>query len=221
MARFTPGSSGFYWRMMPSKTSAIWDSMTMNLRNMSNRGIGTRGYHSVVSIDPSSMNSKNIDWLLNFDKVNTSIETRAALKEVGSFVAHEVNARYFEQEGLTPGGWEALKETTLRWRAFKRYSDGPILQASGELYDAATSNMAIDDIEMGRNPRVIMGGANWGGELMEKYFVHMAGGWSQLYKAPIPPRPFMPQSEGDFTDSEERHMKQIFQRHIENLFERV
>lgn len=220
---FTPGAFGHYYRIMPGKNSAIWDSMTTSLRKMAYRGEGTRGFHSIVSIDPSSINSKNIQWLLAFDKVNTSNETREALREVGSYIASEVNARYFDEEGIAPNKWQELAQSTIDWRRCKGYSDGPILQASGDLYDMATSNQAINDIELGRNPRVIMGGSHWPeakgehGSLMWKYFTHMGGS----VKWNVVPRPFMPQDEGDILPSEERQIKKIFQKHVENLFERI
>jgi len=223
MPKFTPGETGFYWRIMPSRNSAVWDSMMTNMRTMAYRGAGTRGYHSVFSFNPSAINSKNIQWLLALDKIGTRGETREALKEVGSYIAHEVVARIFAEEGkASTGDWPELADSTIKWRLRKGYSTGPILQASGELYNIATSDAAINEIRTGRNPRVIMGGANWPSPEMEKYFVHMGGSWSRLYGgAPIPPRPFMPESPEDFTEREEEHIKNIFREHIYNLIERV
>lgn len=216
MAKFTSATA---IRMMPRKSSAVWDSMITNLRSMSYRGKGTRGHHAVVSIDPSTINSKNIQWLLAFNRIATARQTREALEEVGSFIAHQVNERYFSQEGLTVGSWEELKETTLKWREAKGFADSPILQASGDMYNLATSDAAINEINTGMNPSVVMGGAHWPTPEAEKFFVHMGGSWSQLYKAPIPARPFMPQDENDFTPYEEKRIKEIFQEHIYKLMD--
>jgi phage gpG-like protein len=227
VAKFTSGNNGFYWRMMPSRNSAVWDGMLTNMRTLSYRGEGTRGHHSVFSFDPSSINSKNIQWLLALDKAGTRTETRRALEEVGSYIASEVNARIFAEEGkASTSAWPGLENSTIEWRIKKGFNEGPILQASGDLYRMATSDAAINDIKTGRNPRVIMGGANWpSGEpdnLMEKYFVHMGGSWSRLFGgAPIPARPFMPQGPEDFTDREENHIKNIFKEHIYELYERI
>jgi phage gpG-like protein len=228
MTKFTSGNSGFYWRMMPSRNSAIWDGMITNMKTLSYRGAGTRGHHSIFSFDPSSINSKNIQWLMALDKTGTSRETKRALEEVGSYIAHEVNARIFAEEGKTStGSWDALENSTIEWRIRHKppYADSPILQASGALFRKATSDDAINEIKLGRNPRVIMGGANWpsGGDdnLMEKYFTHMGGSWTGWQGSYIPARPFMPESPEDFTSQEEEHIKNIFKEHIYELYERI
>jgi|GEM_PF-6152405 len=226
MAKFTSGNNGFFWRMLPSRNSAIWDGMITNMKTLAYRGEGTRGHHSVFSFDPAAINSKNIQWLMALDKTGTSRETRRALEEVGSYIAHEVNARMFAEEGkASTGSWEPLADSTIKWRIMKGYADGPILQASGALFRQATSDDAINEIKTGRNPRVIMGGANWpsGGDdnLMEKYFTHMGGSWTGWGGSFIPARPFMPESPEDFTQQEEEHIKNIFKEHIYELYERI
>jgi len=229
--QFTSGDMGYHWRMMPSRNSAVWDSMITNMRSMSYRGVGTRGHHSVFSLNPSSINSRNIQWLLALNRAGTRSETRDALEEVGHYIATEVNSRIFDERGKqSTGAWPELTDATTKWRRLKGYPEGPILEMTGSLRDIATSDAAINEIKTGRNPRVIMGGANWpsGGEpgtyganLMEKYFVHMGGSWSSLFNASIPARPFMPENEDDFTHHEENRIKEIFEEHIFNLIERA
>jgi len=222
MPKFTPGDTGFYWRIMPSRNSLVWNSLTTSMATLAYRGAGTRGHHSVFNFDPSSINSRNIQWLLALDRVGTSRETRRALEEVGSYIAHEVNARIFDEQGKqSTGAWPGLAPATIVWRITHGYADGPILEASGALRQIATSDAAINEIRTGRNPRVIMGGANWpSGEpdnLMEKYFTHMGGSLNGF----IPPRPFMPESPEDFTEREEEHIKNIFREHIYEIYERI
>lgn len=215
----TPFTSSSFWRIMPSRNSAVWNSLTTSLSTLAYRGRGTRGHHSVFSFDPSSINSKNIQWLLALNNIETSRHTRRALQEVGSYIAHEVNARIFDEQGKqSTGAWPGLAPATIVWRITHGYSDSPILEASGALRNIATSDAAINEIRLGRNPRVIMGGAAWSsGEpdnLMEKYFTHMGGSLNGF----IPPRPFMPESPEDFTEREEEHIKDIFKDHIDKLF---
>lgn len=221
--QFTPGPFGNYWRIMPSRNSLIWNSITTRMTTLAYRGKGTRGHHSVFSFDPASINSRNIQWLLALNKANTARETKNALEEVGSYIAREVNARIFDEEGKqTTGEWPELAPATIEWRIKSGYNEGPILEASEALRKIATSEKAINEIKLGRNPRVIMGGAHWpfgraNLNLMEKYFTHMGGSLNGL----IPPRPFMPESPGDFTEREERHIKNIFKEHIYEIYERI
>lgn len=209
---FTGGAAGNFWRIMPGATSKIWGNLTSEIRSF-NRA-GPRGHHSVISVDSASYNSRNLEWLLAFDKFETTRESKEAMQKVGEYIAHDVISGYFDQEGMPSNTWEELKQTTIDWRGG---SDHPILDYSGALRSIATSKAAINEIRGGKNPRVVMGGQNWPSPEAEKFFVHMAGSWSQLYQAPIPKRPFMPQSEDDLTNDEQLHIKHIFQMHIERL----
>lgn len=219
MTKFTKDS---FIRWMPSQNSKIWDKMTTDIRTMADRGTGTRANHAILNFNPSSINSKNIQWLLALNRVETSRETREALREVGIYIAEEINERFFQNEGnVTTGPWPPLTKRTLDWREKKGYPSGPILTASGTLRAYATSPAAINEIVGGVNPRVIMGGEHWpnGPEplnLKEKFYTHMSG-----IDGKIPPRPFMPESEADFTSADNRQIKDIFKRHIYDLFDRA
>lgn len=200
---------------LPGRQSAMWGNLVSEIRAFQR---GSRFKHTVIDIDPTTYNSASIATLLSLNRIQTSRRTREALDEVGHYLIGTVIPRMFEEEESSEGPWEPLKDSTLAWRRAMRYDEEPILQASGALYQEATSENAIVEVRGGRNPRVVVGGSNFTGGSPEraepnnvyKYFVHMAGG----SPSNVPPRPFMPQTPDDLTDEEQDHIKDIFNAHI-------
>ena len=223
------GKPFFQW--LPGPTSGYdvfnrWDNLIQNLR-VRERLIGPgaigqvpigykQGSHVVVTMDPKDFQNA-LKAVGKFEKIPYTAEMKRTLRDVGKYIYEDVVPRMFITQGGDNHRWEPLKDTTIAWRQKMGYADGPPLIASGTLYDLATSDQAIQDITTGKNARVVIGGAKWGTPNAYKYFVHMAGSFSNLYNAPIPPRPFMPTSAKDLTRNDQLQISQIFDCHIQKL----
>lgn len=204
---------------LPGELSKIWKDLETVVRT--NQIENTRKFkHMTFSMDPASYNSKSISKILALSKITSDKETRSAMYEVGQFIVENVIPRMFEEQGNSEGPWQELAESTKRWRRSKGWSEDMILVASGALFDEATSENAITEYHGGKNPRVTVGGQNFTGgspgregNNIYKYYVHMAGG----SPSNVPARPFMPQTEDDFTEYEKEEIKEIFHEHIRNI----
>lgn len=144
-------------------------------------------------------------------------EIEPALQEVGEYIQDVAIPRMFREGDQGRLGWPALTDLTNELRVQAGFgAEHPMLINTGDLYDAITGPEAIT-IQKGRTPRVMVGGENLSGDEKNKFFVHMLGGWSYRYNAPIPPRPFVPTSESDLTGTERRQIADIFERHFSSL----
>jgi len=211
--QFTSGDLGNHWVWLPGSNSKLWDKLVVSMSQKSKLGVAT----SELNIDPSHINNKALAALLAFDKVKTQIHTRNAMEEVGEYIAENVNERYFQEEGIGGNPWKQLENSTIEWRRRRSYEDGPILRASWEMYGFATSSLAIQEIRGGLNPKVVLGGDNWGTPNAAKYYVHMYGG-TGWYGSTIEPRPFMPRKDDDLNRNEKEDIKDIFKKHLNYLF---
>ena len=181
--------------------------------------LGSGFLNTVIAVNPAEYYLA-VNKVQRLKNIPNSHEMYESLENVGDYLRTVVIPRMFDDESSAETGmWEQLKDTTQKWRFYKGYADGPILQASGALYQAATSDKAIVDIKTGTNARVVLGGQHFASPEMEKYFVHMAGSYSRLYHAQIPKRPFMPQSEDDLTQHDKENITEIFRGNLASLVE--
>ena len=121
--------------------------------------------------------------------------------------------RAFEDE-MTPGGeeWQELSDT----QKFYRKGDGPILDESGDLKRAATSESAMMSIAVtGQYARLLMTPEALQDETRFKFFVHQLGssnGWGMDIE--IPARPFFPEGPEDLNYEEEKRIQEIIREGV-------
>lgn len=205
---FTKGDKGNRWSFIPQETSPMWEKLTAK---MSYRA----GQATMLRLDPMLGNIASIKTLKNAEKVGFSAHTERALKEVGEYLTETVINRYFADEGVGKSLWRELAPATVRARG----SAHPILNETGELKMLATSSLAVEEIKLGKEPRIRLGGGNFPGDNAAKYFVHMTGGPYGWGGAHIPRRKFMPTSQNDLTNYDKKHIKDIFRIQIMKLME--
>ncbi len=147
---------------------------------------------------------------------------KKALEEVTKYIVSDDGpiARMFDEESGPDGPWKPLSARQLRWRKQRGYALGPILNASGKLREAVTSELLIEDIKGGKYGRAVLGPKNLKANtdaldhIEEKFYVHMLG-MNKAFgnkKINIVPRRFMPRNTSDFTEDERieiaKHIKE-------------
>lgn len=155
-----------------------------------------------------------------FEQITGSLEKYSKMHVLGKEILTDVAeyvvsdegpiARMFDEETGPSGPWQELSARQLRWRRQRGYAPGPILDASGKLREAVTSELLIESVKGGRHAKAIIGpdklkaNTNELDHIEEKFYVHMLGtkvGFGNK-RITIPARRFMPKSEKDFTDDE-------------------
>ena len=180
----------------------------------------TREYaHTILTIDPQDF-SRLENVIGNY--MHVPRKSKAMLREIGEYIVGEVVPRIYSDRD-TNGQWQALSEVTNMWRNKRGFPrEHPILINTGELLGKASSTEAIVDIKTGESGRVVLGGDKFSGNIRDKFFVHMAGsntgGWGNMIH--IPARPFMPKDESDFTRSEKDKIRDIMDKHIDDMAKR-
>jgi phage gpG-like protein len=146
---------------------------------------------------------------------------RRALQKVGQYILGSPPysgrgpvQRAFEYE-QTPSGteWQELSETQ-KWY---RKADGPILDETGELKAAATSEAAmISTVVTGKYARMVLTPEALEDTVRFKFFTHQLGSYNGWGKGiTIPARPFFPDGPEDLTTREQADIQQIIEEGIE------